>query len=125
MRNTLLKLNNTMVSLSQGGLIQLQVVAAWHLALLLDVLTLQLLKVWTYLTKVVDDGEHLRLCRIKLVLEFTNSFGSFLLGLALGVGMQFARCIFSISNANESRLIDLGNGILFVLLFGFAVGFLV
>lgn len=87
MRNTLLKLNNTMVSLSQSGLIQLQVVAACHLALLLNVLTLQLLKVRTYLTKVVDNGEHLRLCRIKLVLEFTNSFGSFLLGLALGVGM--------------------------------------
>jgi len=108
----LLKLDDTMVGLSERILVKLKVIIR-HLTLFLNVLILQLLKVGANLTKVINNREHLRLRRIKLILELANRVGSLLLGLVLGFGVKFAGSGFSISNALNCCLVDLRNSLFF------------
>lgn len=122
MSYTLFKFYHTVISLSQGCLVELQVIVL-HLTLFLNVFGLKFLEIWAYFTKVVNYCKYLWLCWIKLILKLTNSFGGFFLCLVLGIGMKFARCIFSISNANKSSFIDLSNCLFFILLFGFTMFF--
>jgi hypothetical protein len=108
----LLELDDSVVGLSQGVLIELEVVVR-HLALLLNVLVLQLLKVGANLTEIVNYGQHLSLGRIELILELTDGLSGPLLTLIFGFCMQFAGSSFYISNACNRRFIDLCDSLLF------------
>jgi len=82
----LLELDDFVVYLGEGSLVELQVIVR-HLGLFLDVFILQLLEVRAYLAEVIYDGKDLLLGCVKLVLEFAHSLSSLFLSLYLGVRM--------------------------------------